>query len=210
MTFSGIDARFNILTVCAGNLCRSPIAERILRARLLSRVVDVASAGLVANEGQTMPPEAQRVLSDLGVEFDPPHHARRISREFVVQADLILVMTRDQRSEIARMDPRAHRRTFTLREFARLAVGPSESGAAPSSSHWLADAIDETANRRGSVPLRHPEDDDIADPYGKSRAVYRRAGLQIDEAVTTIAAIWNAELRPPGRGVGEMSTSSIQ
>jgi protein-tyrosine phosphatase len=59
------------------------------------------------------------LLGDGGVESDS-FRARRLSEQILKDADLILTMTRAQRGLVVELWPAAVRRTFTLREFARL------------------------------------------------------------------------------------------
>lgn len=83
-----------ILFVCQGNICRSPMAERYLRARLAAADVDgvtVDSAGLVAREGRPSPPAAVEVAPEYGVDLSE-HEARRITDDDVAASDLVLLM----------------------------------------------------------------------------------------------------------------------
>ncbi len=85
---------FNVLFVCTGNTCRSPMAEGIARALLAERGwrhVAVASAGVAAAVGAPAAEDAVRVASKRGVDL-ADHRARQLSRERVGWADLILVM----------------------------------------------------------------------------------------------------------------------
>ena len=181
---------FRILTVCSGNLCRSPIAEQVLRAGLSDiPEIQVASAGTMAVNGDPMPEQAARLSIRLG--GDPLRHtARLIDESLISQADLILVAAREHRSAVASMLPRANRKTFTLREFARLA----ESGDRWSTS-LLVDVprpaalpgfVAELAARRGGVPPVEPDDDDVVDPYRRDDAVYEMAGAQLGPALDII------------------------
>jgi protein-tyrosine phosphatase len=78
-----------ILTVCAGNVCRSPMAQALLQALLPES--RVASAGLHAIEGMEIDSSVVCVMGKVGIDLSP-HRARRLSREMCEQADLILVM----------------------------------------------------------------------------------------------------------------------
>lgn len=84
----------NVLIVCTGNLCRSPMAEMFLR-RLASsegrQDIEVRSAGTHALEGNPSPPEAVKVAASAGIDLSE-HRAQPLSRELVDWADQILVM----------------------------------------------------------------------------------------------------------------------
>lgn len=79
-----------VLVVCYGNICRSPFAERLL-ARDGSGL-EVRSAGFEAGDGAPAEPEAIRVAAEFGIDLSD-HAARRMRREDVEWADLILGMT---------------------------------------------------------------------------------------------------------------------
>src|SRR5215207_8840018 len=85
---------FNILFVCTGNTCRSPLAEGIARDELQRRGwanVEVASAGLAAHAGAAASEFAVSVAERHGVSLDA-HRSRSITPELVEWADLVLAM----------------------------------------------------------------------------------------------------------------------
>lgn len=86
---------FNILFVCTGNTCRSPMAEALAREDLERRGwrhVQVGSAGISAEPGTTATPEACAAVRRRGLELDA-HSARLLTPELVEWADLILAMS---------------------------------------------------------------------------------------------------------------------
>ncbi|HYI33696.1 MAG TPA: low molecular weight phosphatase family protein [Glaciibacter sp.] len=194
----GLDI-FSILIVCTGNVCRSPIAEQLLRDRLSSAAVTVTigSAGTRALVGQPMTPEAAEQVSEHGTT-PSPHRARQLTAEHVEAADLILTASRDHRGEVVSVAPSASRRTFTLREFARIveftgareSIGPGSPDVEAESLRTVLRAFVDTmaASRGYAPPPARAIDDDIDDPYRQSKQVYRRSAGIIHEAVTTIAA----------------------
>jgi protein-tyrosine phosphatase len=109
---------FTILVVCTGNVCRSPAAERLLASKL-GPTVHVASAGTRALVGQPISQPMAALLRDSSLEPER-FEARRLSEQMLKEADLVLAMTRAQRGLVVELWPAAVRRTFTLREFARL------------------------------------------------------------------------------------------
>lgn len=85
---------YNLLFVCSGNTCRSPMAEAIARGLLRERGwthVDVSSAGTGAVPGAAASPEAVEVAREHGLELDA-HTSRPLTSELVRWADLVLVM----------------------------------------------------------------------------------------------------------------------
>ncbi|MFA4841512.1 MAG: hypothetical protein WC580_07375, partial [Agrococcus sp.] len=120
------DAAFRILIVCTGNICRSPLAVQLLRARLApafpehdTSVVEVTSAGTVAIDGHQMEPAAIREAARLGAAGAREHRARRLLPEQIERADLVIAMAREHRDAVVGPIPRARRRTFTLIELTR-------------------------------------------------------------------------------------------
>lgn len=185
----------DILTVCTGNICRSPLAAQLLATRLADLGVTVSSAGTRARGGTPMTPEAQALAADRGVpsSLSVDHAARYLTPAHVAAADLVLAMTRDHRREIVELDPSRVRTAFTVREFARLAADVSDdelraaaSGGAGGRERFAA-ALAVVAGRRGLVlPPASLEEDDVVDPYGRSTATYERSA---DEMAPGIAAV---------------------
>src|SRR6476469_7218382 len=112
------DDRFAILCVCTGNICRSPVAERLLAARL-GPSVEVSSAGTFGVVDAPIAKPMARRLRSVGVSADS-FAARRLLGSTARSADLILAMTKAHRSEVVELAPAVVRRSFTLLEFARL------------------------------------------------------------------------------------------
>jgi protein-tyrosine-phosphatase len=89
---------FEILLVCTGNICRSPMAEGLLKHLLpahLKQRVRVSSAGTHALHGNQAAPNAVRVMAGEGIDIRA-HRARLVSREIVGGADLTLAMEMGQ------------------------------------------------------------------------------------------------------------------
>src|SRR4051812_14277854 len=129
------DDTFRVLHVCTGNICRSPMAELLMRDGLRKRLADdadrfvVESAGTWGHTGSSMEPYALTTLSSYDVDGSA-FTARELVAEHVVAADLVLGATREHRAAAVVLHPRAAARTFTLREFARL-VGEVDPASLP-------------------------------------------------------------------------------
>jgi protein-tyrosine phosphatase len=188
---------FSVLVVCTGNICRSPLAEQLLRARFAAAGVPavVQSAGTGALVGYEMTPQAASLSQRYG--GDPAaHSARQLTPALIADADLILTATRQHRADTVSLVPRALRHTFTLNQFARLVAAAGTTERAPvvesvetTDTDTLRDYVAEMAATRGyAPPALHVDDDDIIDPYRQSQAIYDQAGAAIDAAVATITA----------------------
>ncbi|MGO1315996.1 MAG: low molecular weight phosphatase family protein [Cellulomonadaceae bacterium] len=177
---------FTILTVCTGNICRSPAAERLL-ARRLSTGVTVRSAGLQAVSGAAIS-EPMRPLIDSSGAPSSDFTARQITPAMIQDADLVLTMTRTQRTAVVEMVPAAVRRTFTLRELGDLAATvPAHDVPDGTLPERLRALIPLAAAHRAQRTLSDSELD-IADPFRQSARVYAASFAQIQDAVNQIVA----------------------
>lgn len=108
----------SVLVVCVGNLCRSPMAEGLLRGAFSvapALPIMVSSAGLQAPGGLPAAVYAVEVMRRYGTDIDA-HRSRPLTAELCAQFDLILTMDRSLRSEIIRRFPNASGKVFTLDE----------------------------------------------------------------------------------------------
>ncbi len=114
---------YRITAVCLGNICRSPMAEAVLRAKFLdaelSALVTVDSAGTAGwHEGDDADPRARRTLQQAGYPLQ--HRARQFRREWFGHTDLVLAMDESNLADLlqlARPAPGAERRIHLLRSF---------------------------------------------------------------------------------------------
>lgn len=105
----------NILCVCTGNICRSPLAEGLLRRALPH--ADVSSAGVGAIEGGSMPSEAQMIADREGLQL-AGHRGRQITTPIANNADVIIVMEKAQREWVVERFPQTRGRVFLLSHWA--------------------------------------------------------------------------------------------
>lgn len=114
---------FRILTVCTGNICRSPMAEYAVRGALeqagLGARVEVTSVGTTGWEsGNPIDPRAGALLREHGM--DPSGHlARRMEEAEVLGADLVLALDHDHVDPLRRvLGPQAEETLHMVRDFA--------------------------------------------------------------------------------------------
>jgi protein-tyrosine phosphatase len=193
---------FTILHVCMGNICRSPMAERLLVQALTQ--LDPAAAGRPAGElvhvhsagtggwhaGEEMNPPAAREVRRRGADA-ANFTARKLRGEHLDGSDLILTATGEQLEYVLALRPDAAGRTFVLGEFGRLlssveTAGLPDAAIAPDAVYArgvaLVGAVD--AARAGRPPL--PQDD-LDDPWGRGDAFFARVGDEIDQVVRPLA-----------------------
>lgn len=181
---------FTTLTVCTANICRSPMAEYLLRGELdrqarlnegfAATPIEVASARTHGFRIAPMDPPAADQLRRLG--GDPSNfRSRPLTDRLCEQADLILTATRQHRSFVLERVPRALWRTFTLQEFASaVAVVRRDQPMASD----LSEVVRLAAAARGRVEL---DDYDIADPYSGPPEAHLLAAGTIQAAAVAIA-----------------------
>ena len=107
----------NILFVCTGNTCRSPMAEGITRALAAEQRKDVTtvSAGLFAAYGAKPTEQAVEAIRSIADISD--HESRPLTMELVNAADLIIGMTKDHKSVLLRQFPFEEGKIKTISEW---------------------------------------------------------------------------------------------
>jgi protein-tyrosine phosphatase len=107
----------HILVVCVGNICRSPMAEALLRRELRGQDgFTVESAGLGALVGHPASDYSVELMDEMGVDISG-HRARQIHPDMVSDADLVLVMEAGHRRAIDDADLTARGKVHRLGEW---------------------------------------------------------------------------------------------
>lgn len=189
--------KYTLLTVCTGNICRSPAMERLLAHHLGEEGIRIHSGGTHAHDGEDMQPPMRQRLSDYGAEVED-FVAEQLTPQMVRESDLILTATRAHVEDILADVPEAAERTFTVRELGRLleAVGRDQARGR------LAEAVGEGASLpdrlAALVPLLDEqragaasagEEDDVVDPYMLPDDVYDESFRQLSEPIELLAEV---------------------
>ncbi len=101
----------HILTLCVGNICRSPLAQALLARELPEH--HVRSAGLSAMVGYPADPEVLRLAKEQGLELQA-HRAQQVSSVMCQQAELILVMEQEHKTQLEQLYPQVRGKVFRL------------------------------------------------------------------------------------------------
>ncbi|MEV0133493.1 phosphotyrosine protein phosphatase [Dactylosporangium sp. NPDC050688] len=198
-------APFSILCVCMGNICRSPMAERLLVADLVALgaqpdLVYVHGAGTGGwHAGEPMDPQAARQVLARGGDT-AGFRARKLLAEHVDASDLVLTATAEQVDFVVSLRPDAAARTFVWGQFARLlptvtAELPAGSAGLPPAGRdadsvyargvALVDLVDKARAEAGDEPR---DEDDLADPWGRPDDVFGVVADQIQALTRPLSA----------------------
>lgn len=155
----------NILFVCTGNTCRSPMAEGIFKALLKDNNIDninVSSAGISTFEGDSANEKAIYTLRNKGIDIKS-HKSRQITKEIIENSDLILTMTKSHKGMILNALPEYLNKIFTIKEYVYINNNEELTG----------------------------KNLDIADPYGLDYNIYEKCAAEIEENLKEIIKILN-------------------
>ena len=103
----------SVLVVCAGNICRSPTAEYVLKSKLEGKNVVVSSAGLTALEGKPADAQAKQIANAHNIDMSE-HQGRQITSNLVANNSVILVMEQCHVNDLCARYPQARGKTFLL------------------------------------------------------------------------------------------------
>lgn len=101
----------NILIVCIGNICRSPMAEAILKNKLKEK--EVESAGINALVGHDIDSKAKEALMKNEIDFGT-HEAKKINSDLLQWSHLVLVMEKEQVQKIVSRFPESNGKVFLI------------------------------------------------------------------------------------------------
>ena len=190
---------FRVLTVCTGNICRSPVAARLLTVGLATRLpaaeatrVRISSAGTAAVVGAPIDRLAEHTLISRGVPV-VPHKGRQLEERDLVNSDLILAMTPSHARQCIRLNSECAPRVHTLRGAGLLLTGQRAAG--PSAMDVVARGravVNHLAAQKAALPAE--ADLEVADPVGLPLEAFERTATVIANALVPLI-----EILAPGR-----------
>lgn len=204
-TADSSSAGFEVLFVCTGNVCRSPMAEAIASQLLVENLgpehagqFRLSSAGTYGPPGNPIDPLSRAELAQWGLDGPAADSFRSkvITPGLIESADLVLTADHAHRSEVVQMAPAALGYTFCLREFSRL-VAAVDPATLPADPVVRGRAIVQAArDMRGLVLPVPPEEDEIPDPRGRDESAHHLAATMIREELTgSVATVWGTVAR---------------
>lgn len=155
----------NILFVCTGNTCRSPMAEGIFISLLKDNNIDninVSSAGISAFEGDSANEKAIYTLKNKGIDIES-HMSRQLTKDIIENSNLILTMTKAHKRMILNALPEYSNKVFTIKEYVYINNNEDLTG----------------------------KNLDIADPFGLDYNFYEKCAEEIEEYLQKIIGMLN-------------------
>lgn len=186
-----------LLTVCTGNICRSPFAERMLQTELESLhpgLFQVRSAGTGALVGNGMEDQSAALLASFGGSSEG-FASRQLVPALLADTDLVLAMTVAHRGAVVQMSPRLLKRSYTLVELGRIlrtirrsGTDRVKTGNSPEQvrQRWQQLPVLAAEFRSQSKPLT--AGDDVVDPYRRSSLTHQQMVEEILPAMEEILA----------------------
>ncbi|MDQ3963767.1 MAG: hypothetical protein M3277_07655 [Actinomycetota bacterium] len=166
-----------VVMVCTGNLCRSPMAEGLLRAAAERKgcALEVTSVGTWAHFGYPAMPESVIVLKNKGIDI-AGHRSRPIDLAELSAADIVVAMTSVHLKELLDLAPEVKPKLVLMNELVELAL----EGELPPSAEERVERLLGAARPKWRRAL------DLDDPIGKPIGAYEKTAAEIEVGVEVL------------------------
>ncbi|UOQ50243.1 low molecular weight protein arginine phosphatase [Gracilibacillus caseinilyticus] len=170
----------NILFVCTGNTCRSPMAQAIIQHK---SHINVQSAGIFAGEGAPASQGTKEVLHAKGIPFQ--HQSQPVTASLLEWADVVLTMTQNHRDLLKQQYQAATNKVFTLKEY----IDPDyeqawtelkEAYAQLEDQKLVGKEMQADVIRKINKLEKKVQNVDISDPFGGNIMTYQKTYEELD------------------------------
>ncbi|WP_117168410.1 low molecular weight protein arginine phosphatase [Paraliobacillus sediminis] len=186
----------NVLFICTGNTCRSPMAEALLKHK---SNFEVKSAGIFASNGSPASQGTIDALQTANIKVE--HQSQPVSEQLLDWADLILTMTMQHKQTVTMQYPQVHDKTYTLKEYTLLdgqstweQLKKAYVRLEEKRALVVAEKDQNQSEQQLRAFLREDQDEidrleaelpnfDISDPYGGDAATYQQTLEEMDKYV---------------------------
>jgi protein-tyrosine phosphatase len=187
---------FEILFVCTGNRCRSPLAEEQLRRLAAGLPVSVGSVGLLDLGSAPALPEVLEVARSVGLDLSS-HRSRHLAGVDLSGVDLVLGLERSHVAAVVVEANVPYDKAFTLKEIVRLLTGVRASSEGDPEER--ARALVRSAHERRRAEPSFVAGEDIEDPFGGPRSGYVEMAGTVAELCRSLMTRLFPASTPAGR-----------